>query len=132
MRDFLKKEKKVRNVIFGSSMAVLLLSLVGVVALFVAKGNASVGQTAQSALNTVGMTYPVAIHNGIAFFSAALAVGVSVLAAGVAIAGVGSAAVAAVAEKPELLGRTLIFVGLAEGLAIYGLIIAILIFGKLA
>ena len=41
------------------------------------------------------------------------------------------AAVGAIAEKPELLGRVLILVGLAEGIAIYGLIIAILILNRL-
>ena len=43
---------------------------------------------------------------------------------------VGSAAVGALAEKPELLGRVLILVGLAEGIAIYGLIVAILILNR--
>jgi V/A-type H+-transporting ATPase subunit K len=37
----------------------------------------------------------------------------------------------AVAEKPELAGRALVFVGLAEGIAIYGLIVAIMILGRL-
>ena len=65
-----------------------------------------------------------------AFFSAALAAGLSTLAAGYAVAVVGSAAVGALAEKPELLGRVLILVGLAEGIAIYGLIVAILILNR--
>jgi V/A-type H+-transporting ATPase subunit K len=65
-----------------------------------------------------------------AFLSAALAVAASALAAGYAVARVGSAAVGAIAEKPELVGRALILVGLAEGIAIYGLIIAILILNR--
>jgi V/A-type H+/Na+-transporting ATPase subunit K len=65
-----------------------------------------------------------------AFLSAALAVAASALAAGYAVARVGSAAVGAIAEKPELMGRALILVGLAEGIAIYGLIIAILILNR--
>ena len=65
------------------------------------------------------------------FFSAALAVGLSCLAAGMAVKSVGAAAMGAIAEKPELTGRALIFVGLAEGIAIYGLIVAIMILGKL-
>ena len=64
------------------------------------------------------------------FMAAAIAVGLSALAAGYAVAQVGSAAVGALAEKPELLGRILILVGLAEGIAIYGLIVAILIFNR--
>jgi V/A-type H+-transporting ATPase subunit K len=63
--------------------------------------------------------------------AAALAVGASSVAAGYAVARVGTAAVGALAEKPELMGRVLILVGLAEGIAIYGLIIAILILNRI-
>jgi len=65
------------------------------------------------------------------FVAAALATGLSSLGAGIAVAGVGSAAIGAMAEKPELLGRALIMVGLAEGIAIYGLIISILILNRI-
>jgi V/A-type H+-transporting ATPase subunit K len=65
------------------------------------------------------------------FIAAALAAGLSALAAGIAVAAVGAAAVGAIAEKPELFGRTLVLVGLAEGIAIYGLIIAIMILNRL-
>jgi V/A-type H+-transporting ATPase subunit K len=63
--------------------------------------------------------------------AAALATGLSALGAAYAVAHVGSAAVGALAEKPELLGRVLILVGLAEGIAIYGLIVPILILNRL-
>lgn len=66
------------------------------------------------------------------FVAAALATGLSSLAAGFAVATVGSAAIGALAEKPELLGRSLIIVGLAEGIAIYGLIVSILILNRIA
>ena len=65
-----------------------------------------------------------------ALIAAAVAAGLSTLAAGYAVAAVGSAAVGALAEKPELLGRVLILVGLAEGIAIYGLIVAVLILNR--
>ena len=42
-----------------------------------------------------------------------------------------AAALAVVAEKPEIFGRTLVYVGLAEGIAIYGLVVSILILGRL-
>lgn len=61
------------------------------------------------------------------FVAAALSTGLSSLGAGYAVANVGSAAIGALAEKPELLGRALIVIGLAEGIAIYGLIVSILI-----
>lgn len=65
-----------------------------------------------------------------ALISAAVAAGLAAAAAGYAVASVGSAAVGAIAEKPELLGRVVILVGLAEGIAIYGLIVAILILNR--
>jgi V/A-type H+-transporting ATPase subunit K len=63
--------------------------------------------------------------------AAALATAASALAGGYAVAKLGAAAVGALAEKPELFGRLLIFVGLAEGIAIYGVIISILILNRL-
>lgn len=69
---------------------------------------------------------------GWGLFSAAFATGLSSLGAGVAVARLGSAAIGALAEKPELFGRLLIFIGLAEGIAIYGLIVSILILNRLA
>ena len=62
---------------------------------------------------------------------AALATAASSIGAGIAVARVGSAAIGALAEKPELFGRLLILVGLAEGIAIYGLIVSILILNRL-
>ncbi|MGB9597051.1 MAG: ATP synthase subunit C [Candidatus Poribacteria bacterium] len=68
---------------------------------------------------------------GMGLLAAALSTGFSAIAAGIAVAMVGSAAMGAVAERPEVMGRSIIFVGLAEGIAIYGLIISIMILGKL-
>ncbi|HXH90138.1 MAG TPA: ATP synthase subunit C [Thermoanaerobaculia bacterium] len=65
------------------------------------------------------------------FVAAAIAAGLAALGAAYAVAVVGAAAMGAIAEKPETAGRALIFVGLAEGIAIYGLIIAIMILGRL-
>ena len=64
--------------------------------------------------------------------AAALSTALATLGAGFAVARVGTAAIGALAEKPELFGRLLIFVGLAEGIAIYGLIMSILILNRLA
>ncbi|MFH1007638.1 MAG: ATP synthase subunit C [Candidatus Latescibacterota bacterium] len=68
---------------------------------------------------------------GLGFIAAAVAVGMSTIGAGIAVSIVGSAAMGAVAERPELMGRSIIYVGLAEGIAIYGLIIGIMILGKI-
>jgi len=65
------------------------------------------------------------------FASAAASAGLAALGAGYAVAQVGTAALGALAEKPELFGRLLIFIGLAEGIAIYGLIVSILMLNRL-
>lgn len=68
---------------------------------------------------------------GIGLIAAALSTGLAAIGTGYAVGAVGSSALGAVSEDPKILGKTLIFVGLAEGIAIYGLIISILILGKL-
>jgi V/A-type H+-transporting ATPase subunit K len=65
-----------------------------------------------------------------ASFGAAIAVGAATIAAGIAVSNTGSAALGAMAEKPETFGRALVFVGLAEGIGIYGLIVAVLILNR--
>ena len=73
----------------------------------------------------------LSVGDGIAMLGIALATGLSVLGAGYAVGVVGSAALGAITEKPEMFGRTLVFIGLAEGLAIYGLILSILLLERL-
>ncbi|NLM13697.1 MAG: ATPase [Epulopiscium sp.] len=69
--------------------------------------------------------------SGLGFIAAALSTGMATIGAGYAVGAVGSSALGAVSEDPKILGKTLIFVGLAEGIAIYGLIISIMILGRL-
>jgi V/A-type H+-transporting ATPase subunit K len=64
---------------------------------------------------------------GAGLIAAGIVTGLSAIAAGIAVAYVGAAAVGAVSEKPEVFGRTIIFVALGEGIAVLGLVIAILI-----
>jgi V/A-type H+-transporting ATPase subunit K len=63
-------------------------------------------------------------------FAAVVAVSVGSASAAYAVSTIGSAAIGAIAERPEVAGRALIFVGLAEGVAIYGLIIAFMILNR--
>ena len=69
--------------------------------------------------------------SGMGFLAAALSTGLSAIAAGYAVAVVGSSAIGAISEDPNIVGKTIIFVGLAEGIAIYGLIVSIMILAKL-
>jgi V/A-type H+/Na+-transporting ATPase subunit K len=68
--------------------------------------------------------------SGMALLAAAIAVAGAAIGAGIAVAYTGAAALAAMSERPEAFGRALVVVGLAEGIAIYGLIIAIMLIGQ--
>jgi V/A-type H+-transporting ATPase subunit K len=68
--------------------------------------------------------------NGTALIAAAIAVAGSSIGAAIAVAYTGAAALAAMSERPEMFGRSMVIVGLAEGIAIYGLIIAIILVGQ--
>ena len=59
--------------------------------------------------------------------AAAFTMAVSILGAGFAVGKIGAAALGAAAEHPELLARSVLFVALAEGLAVLGFAVAMLI-----
>ena len=69
---------------------------------------------------------------GLALIGAGIPTGLAAVGAGFAVGPVGAASLAIIAEKPEMFGRTLIYLGLAEGIAIYGLVVTILLLGKIA
>lgn len=102
----------------------LSLFIVGMFLLFSPRIASAVQEEARTVAQTNNST-------GWGLLAAALAVGFSSIGAGIAVSGVGSAAMGAVAERPELMGRSLIYVGLAEGIAIYGLIVAIMVLAKI-
>ena len=68
---------------------------------------------------------------GLGLIGAALATGLACIGAGIAVAFVGAAALGVIGEKPALFGRTLIYMGLAEGIAIYGIVISLFILGRI-
>ncbi|OLZ63162.1 ATPase [Streptomyces sp. IMTB 2501] len=68
--------------------------------------------------------------NGSALIGAAIAVAGASIGAAIAVAYTGAAALAALSERPEMFGRAIVIVGLAEGIAVYGLVVAILLIGK--
>ena len=80
---------------------------------------------------TITNTFSGSLAQGLGFISAALATGMSALGAGIAVAAAAPAAIGAFSENKKNFGKSLIFVALGEGVAIYGLLISILIIGKL-
>lgn len=71
-----------------------------------------------------------AASNGIALVGSGLAVGIAGIGGGIAVGPSASAAIGACSEDPKNLGKSIIFVALGEGIALYGLLIAILIFTR--
>lgn len=71
------------------------------------------------------------LSTGLGYIAAALVTGLSCIGGGIAVASSASAALGAISEDQSILGKSLIFVGLAEGVALYGLIISFMILGKL-
>lgn len=120
---FLRSDKKVKQSSRKTALAVNLAACAGVLAYFAF----FVFSNTVSAAGDGGAN-PAA---GLGYIAMALSTGMATIGAGYAVGAVGSSALGAISEDPKLLGKTLIYVGLAEGIAIYGLIISIIIMGQL-
>lgn len=99
--------------LFGTILTATVMLFAGGVHAFAATDAA----TAATSASAEGMRY----------IAAAMSTGLAAIGAGIAVASTGSAALGAISEDPKLLGKTLIIVGLAEGIALYGMIITVLI-----
>lgn len=73
----------------------------------------------------------ISLGMGLAIIGVGIPTALSTIAAGIAVGTIGAASLAVLAEKPDIFGRTLIYLGLAEGIAIYGLVMSILLLNKL-
>ncbi len=115
----LRTSPRVAAWVLGATCLVVLVLVAFVISHIAGAGASAIQLTASSSADTSG-----------AFIGAAIAVAGSSVGAGIAVAYTGSAALAAISEKPELFGRAMVFVGLSEGIAIYGLVVALLLIGR--
>lgn len=83
------------------------------------------------AAETAAVTKEISVGMGLAMIGAGIPTAVATIGAGIAVGPVGAASLAVIAEKPEVFGRSLVYLGLAEGIAIYGLVVTILMLGKI-
>ena len=95
--------------------------LIGTIVMF----GGTVSAQAATAADTAGLA------TGLGYLGAALVTGLSGIGSGIAVASSASAALGAISEDGSLFGKSMIFVAMAEGLALYGLIISFMILGKL-
>ncbi len=114
--DWLKGGVLANFLVFGLGLAGMLL--MGV-------------QEVMAAEPVAGAALEISLGKGLALIGIGLPTALAAIGAGLALGPVGSAALAVIAEKPEMFGRTLIYMGLAEGVAIYGLVMSILMLGKI-
>ena len=90
---------------------------------FLGQGVAAANEAAEVAAAGGGTDWTQAF----AYLGAALAVGISGIASGIAVSNSACAAIGALTENESTFGKSIVFVGLAEGIAIYGLLVAIII-----
>ena len=121
-RRAMKRNQKgsVKKAIFASVSAfgVVMISMIVI---------AISGDPVFAASEAAGATAGLTLGDGFKYLAAALSTGLATIGTGLAVGSVGSSAIGAVSEDSSILGKTLIFVGMAEGIAIYGMIISILI-----
>lgn len=109
--------------ILATTNAVLLVAAAALLAVALTAGPAPAASVSAAEAASDG-------SGGLALLAAAIAVAGSSIGAAIAVAYTGAAALAAMSERPELFGRAMVIVGLAEGIAIYGLIVSIILIGK--
>ncbi len=88
-------------------------------------------QDVMAANEAIGQAKEISVGLGLALIGIGLPTGLATIGAGIAVSSVGAASLAVITEKPEIFGRTLVYLGLAEGIAIYGLVVTILLLGKI-
>lgn len=120
-----KRDMRIPNWVRGS-VGLNLLVFVGGIGLMMVSGiNDALAQTAVEGAREISIGY------GLALIGIGLPTGLATIGAGIAVSSVGAASLAVITEKPEMFGRTLVYLGLGEGIAIYGLVVTILLLGKI-
>jgi len=101
-------------------LALVLMLSVSMVAVF-AQSQGSAPAEGQAVEQAAGAS------SGLKYVAAALAVGIACLGGGSAVGKIGAAAMGAMSENAELSGKALPFVGLAEGICLWGFLVALFI-----
>lgn len=116
-----RTKSRYKKALAFNSVAFFGILLSAAMMLFGTSASAAGEAAVQTAASATGMGY----------LAAALVTGLSCIGGGIAVASAASAALGAISEDSSILGKSLIFVGLAEGVCLYGLIISFMILGKL-
>jgi V/A-type H+-transporting ATPase subunit K len=108
-----RKKKRFRRLLGVNLVSFFGLLIVGTVFLFTRRVEAAEAAAASG--------------DGMRYLGAALSTGLATLGAGLATGSAASAALGALSENEGIMGKALIFVALAEGIAIYGMLVSFMI-----
>lgn len=118
-----KKRKKTFKAVMACNVFLFFGTLVvGTILLFSGSVTASAAEATTAAAASIFST-----GEGLKYIAAALSTGMSTIGAGIAVASAASAALGALSEDSSIMGKALIFVALAEGVALYGMLISFMI-----
>lgn len=120
-----KNGKKSKSVLASQLLAFMVVCVVTVSVPLVANAAAP-----EEAAPTASQSSVLDSSVGMGLLSAALATGLAGIGGGIAVAAAAPAAIGATAEDAKSFGKSLIFVALGEGIALYGLLVSILILNK--
>ncbi len=120
---FLGEKKRSRYKATVGLNSILFFGTMTIAAIMMLGGNASAAD--------VTVTESATLATGLGYIGAALVTGLSCIGGGIAVASAASAALGAISEDSSIFGKSLVFIGLAEGVALYGLIISFMILSKL-
>lgn len=110
---------------------------IALVLLFFATVPAFLAQEAPAAVEGAAVNPPAAVlvESGARpdsfYYAIAASIGIGCLSAGYAVGKIGAAVMGAAAEKPEVMGKAIAFVGLGEGIALFGFLVALFLYTKM-
>ena len=120
-------EKKLRLCIIQS--IILLVTVLAILGTLFCNNAFAEGSTEKNTIDSNMSTEKASVMK-FGLISAGIAFGLAAIGGGYAISHIGAAAMGAIAEKPQIAMQALIFVGLAEGVVVFGVIAAFIILGK--
>ncbi len=112
-----KNCRRGKTALFSNIFSFFAIMIVSTVCLFSGAGAAAPAEASST--------------EGLAYLAAGLVTGLSCIGAGIAVAAASSAALGAISEDSSIMGKALIFVALAEGIALYGLLVSFTILGRI-
>jgi len=110
----------------GINLITFMLAIFAMLFIGIQEVMAVTGEVATTAVN-----HDISIGKGLALIGIGLPTCFATIGAGISVGPIGAASLAAISDKPENFGRSLIYLGLAEGIAIYGLVVTILLMAKI-